>query len=368
MDRKRAILPLIAISMICQSGISLVFAREDIVPGSRYTSGRAAAMGDAFLPLADDAASALFYNPAGIALLRRPQFEPFNFQLQANSGLTSTFGTQSYKVTSLSGMQPTLSENPRAFPGVGFGFLPTLAAPGLAFGVLAQSSVAGQNDGNGNIRYRGLYQIIPTAGGALSLARGIIRIGYSLQWVHQSKGDRTVPSTTDPLGYNQQLQQGSGLSHNFGYAMTLPFQMLPSFNVVARNIGGVRYGATSLTSMFTENPSGTPDDEEMSVDASFSLHPKTGKGGQIHLVFQGRDLTNRSGMPILGRLSTGFEWEFRGIVALRLGFRSGYPSAGLGLGRVKARFSLSWYSEEIGSGYHSERETRYILHYQIRAF
>ena len=46
------------------------------VPGSRYMSGRAAAMGDAFLPLADDGASAVFYNPSAIARLKDPRFEP----------------------------------------------------------------------------------------------------------------------------------------------------------------------------------------------------------------------------------------------------------------------------------------------------
>src|SRR5690606_24664564 len=87
-----------------------LWARGERVPGSRYTSARAAAMGDAFLPLADDAAAALFYNPAGLGKIRGNWFEPLNLQLQANSGYFSNVSLDFYKVLSLNSYAPVLAE------------------------------------------------------------------------------------------------------------------------------------------------------------------------------------------------------------------------------------------------------------------
>ena len=106
----------------------------------------------------------------------------------------------------------------------------------------------------------------------------------------------------------------------------------------------------------------------MSVDASFSIQPKTGGGGYFNLVVEQRDLTNSSGMPIMARLVGGLEYSFRGRFFLRAGYGSGYPSAGLGLEQPKSAFAFTWYSEELGSGYHAERDARFLLQFQVRTF
>src|SRR4051812_28774831 len=80
---------------------NLVHAREDLIPGSRYTSGRGAALGDAFLPLGDDAAAGLFYNPAVLGKLRKTELEALNFSVYGNSNFFSSAGTNSYNVTNL---------------------------------------------------------------------------------------------------------------------------------------------------------------------------------------------------------------------------------------------------------------------------
>jgi hypothetical protein len=342
------------------------WARSDTVPGSRYTSGRGAAMGDAVLPLADDGASALFYNPAAFGRLQRPQVEPLNFQIQANADYFNMFNRNFYKVTSLSSFEPALAAKHDKFPGVGATVFPNATLKGFGFGVLMHSEFRGQSSG-GTVRYKSKYQFIPAFGGAVRLASGVVRIGYAAHWVHQAVGERYVSNTSSPLGYNQQLKQGSGISHNFGFALTLPIAYLPSVNFVARNVLGVKYGTYSIVPL-ARNSTGAPDDEEMSFDASFSVSPKVGAGGLFNLVLEYRDLTNRSGISFLGRMVAGLEFSFRDLFFLRGGWGSGYPAAGIGLRRKTAEFALSWYSEETGRSYHSERDIRFLLHYQIRAF
>jgi len=345
----------------------LGLAREDIVPGARYTSGRAAALGDAFLPLADDGASALFYNPAGLARIRNPQIEPLNFSVFFNNQYTGMFGLNFYNMPSLSGFLPTLEKNPGKLAGAGFSLLPTAYMRGFSFGVLLQSHVMGVAHTNGSVEYRSNYQFIPTAGAGFKLAGGIVRIGYSVQWVNQASGHITIPRETTPMGYNQGLASGSGLSHNLGFALTLPIAYLPSLNLVARNVLGLHFGEFTALPL-ARNKSGTPADEPTSYDAAFGIVSKVGAGTYFNLIAEYRDLTDTSGVSLFGRLAGGIELSLRDAFFLRGGWSGGYPSAGIGLRRKGGEFSVSWFSEEIGSGYHSLRDQRYMLHYQIRAF
>lgn len=342
------------------------WARQDAVPGSRYTSGRGSAMGDAFIPLADDAASALFYNPAGLGRVRALQVEGVNLQVFGNSNYFGSADLDFYKVTSLKKYSSQLKDFPGDFHSAGFSIFPNVAAPGFAFGILMQSQLGGEFTSESKYRSRSLYQMIPTLGTGLRLAGGLVRIGYSLQWVHQASGDVLFDSETD-AGYNQGLSQGSGVSHTVGFALTFPYQYLPSLNIVARNAFGLRFSTFSLFPLARNSP-GAPAEEPMTFDAAFSLQPKIGGGAYSNFIIELRDATNRSGVDWKGRLAVGWESSIRDFFYVRAGWGGGYPSLGIGLRRKASQFNLSWFSEELGGGYHARRDSRFMLHYQIGAF
>ncbi len=342
-------------------------ARLDAVPGSRYTSGQGAAMGDAVLPLGEDAASGLAYNPANLGKLHGLQAELLNFQGYLGNDLVHQMGASIYKFATLPSYATTLKKNPNSLHSAGASLFPNVSIGHLAFGLMIGEQIATKYDSaSDKFVTKANYQLIPTAGYGVKLARGIVRLGYSFQYVNRAAGTTAVASSA-PVGYSSGLPQGSALSHNFGGALTIPFTYLPSFNFVLRNIGGARYSGNSLYS-FSKNASGVPATEPMTVDLSLGVSPKLGSGATVNFVAEMRDATNRSKVSLWGRTALGMEWNYRKALFFRAGLGSAYPSAGLGLRSKSSELSLGWYSEEIGTSSLDERDTRFIVHYQIGIF
>jgi len=343
------------------------FARDDLVPGSRYTSARGAAMGDANLGLGEDGATGLFVNPATIGKIRDMQVEPLNFSLTGNSGFAQMFSYDFYKVISLSSYLPNLMKRPGEFCGTGYHLLPAAYMRGFAFGMLLQAQRGASAGADGSVRNRSSYQFIPSVGTAIRLAGGIVRIGYSLQWVNRAAGAFDLPPGTTPLEYNEGLLVGSGLSHNVGFSLTLPITYLPSLNFVMRNAFSLSFQEFSLIK-FANNSSGVLATEPTSYDASIGIQPRFASGMYANISLELRDLTNTSQMSIWGRAVAGVELSLKELFFIRGGWGSGYPALGIGLRRPKGEFGLSWYSEELGAAYHALRDSRFMAQFQVRAF
>jgi hypothetical protein len=169
------------------------------------------------------------------------------------------------------------------------------------------------------------------------------------------------------MGWKEGLAEGQGFSHNFAVAVTLPYLYQPSINVVARNIGGLRLKGKPITAL-AKNPTGTIDGEDMSVDASFGMLTKLGKGWNLSPQFVYRDAMNSSGSRALAHFSAGLEFTALEKFFVRGGFGNGYPSAGLGLRTSRAEANFAWFSEDLGDGVTPIRDIRYLFHVMYRVF
>ncbi len=338
----------------------------DRIPGSRYTSGRGAALGDAYIGLADTVADSLFYNPAGLGKVHDLTIEPLNVQAQSNPQISTGFGSDFYKFQDLSKYESNLIQyQDRGRPGAGFAVLPAFGFRGFGAGLLYQARLMAESDGT-NTRYRSNYQLIPSAGYGLRLASGILTVGYVIQWVNQASGDVTVPAGTRPMGWSRGLAEGKGFSHNLGMRLTLPYQYQPTFSLVARNIGGLTLTGKPIMSL-SESPSGSIPPEKTSVDASAGVLVKISGGLQLATHVAIRDALNSSETDALRHISAGMEFMAYDRFFLRGGYGSGYPSAGLGLRTSRAEVNFAWFSENIGTGSQASRDIRYLFQFMFRA-
>ncbi len=322
-------------------------------------------MGDAFLTIGEDGASSLFVNPAAMASGRGMSAEILNLSLEANQDFVGGADINSIKATSLPAYAPTLPVG--EYPSIGYSLIPNFSVGGFGFGMLLQSRISA-SAGGGSVNYRSSYRFIPAFGFGARFAGGMFRLGYSLQFVNQAEGEVTgVPASASPLGYNQQLAQGSAMSHNIGVTLAIPIQYLPTVSVVARNVLGAKYSDFCMLP-FARNSTGVPATEPMSVDAAFSLQQRFRGGGFLNWAVQLKDVTGQSGFSLVDRSALGVEANLYGRFALRAGYTLGDIQAGIGFKTSRADVNVSWHTEELGTTNNSIRDRRWLVQYVVKAF
>ena len=341
------------------------FASESLIPGARYQSAKAIAMGDAALGLVDDGASALFVNPLAGLKAKGFQAEPLNLTFQTNSGFVGNLGTSAYQVYSLSSYLPRLQDNPNVLQGGGMSVASSVVYKGFAAGFLTQARQYGSVNDADQVTYKSLYQMIPAASYATKLANGVIRLGWGVQWVNQAYGTVTT-SVASASGYNQGIAAGSGLSNTGAVGITLPIAYLPSFQIVGRNLMGTQYSSSAPLMPVAKNSTGAPAPDVTTYDASFSLMPRLGSGVNMQLALVYKDASNRTHTLPWARASMGTEIGFKEFIFVRAGYGTGYTSLGSALRLKTGELGFAYYGEEFSSSFKGQKDQRYLIQFQLR--
>ncbi len=345
--------------VLIQTQVANAWVRDDLIPGSRYTSATEAALGDSALSMGDDMSSGLFYNPANLAKIRKFNFSILNYSIMATGPLMSNLGVGSFNVFSLKSFEKNMNSNPNQFFGNGMSLLPVVSLPFLTLGLLAQVESVGRSDAHGKVIYGTVSQLIPTAGVGYRFFDGSVRVGYSLQFVNQA-----VSLPTGLFAGSYSVSQGSALSHNLGISASIPSQLLPTLSLVVRNAFGAQYGQFSLV-RFSNVGTVFPASDPMTIDTSLAFNLRLAPGVHSRWSVAYRDLGNQSNCAQwMCHVGAGTEVAFQESFFLRLGMRAGYPSVGLGMKKPGADLSMAWYTEEVGGYYHNQGETKFVLQYQ----
>ena len=351
---------------------STALARSYLYPEARYVSPEGEALSGITVPLTDEAGNNLMNNPAGLAKVSGYRAEPLNMSFQMNSNSVSNLTASQLHSFSLGGLTSTmnLAANNNVPFGVGFSNMSAFSWNGFGIGILAQEFSRAQSDGT-NVKTQVVSQMIPTAGYAFGLARNIIRIGYSLQYVNQTEGTATQTSNSSAT-FLSGLQKGSGLSHNVSINFAFPFSYRPTFSFMVRNIGGVTYSSTSLWPRGT-GVTGAPANEPMTIDMAFDFMVRITGTVKSHFFFQYEDFSSQSSIPnIFDRLKTGFDLSLSPSFVFRAGMTGLMQLSAGGVAQFSFGAALKGESSEIGIAYYNEPnplgalwDTRYALQYKI---
>lgn len=348
---------MIAAQFFAAEGFALPYS----YPAVRYMSPLGESLGGMTVPIQDETGNALFNNPA--ALARNTQFkaEPLNLNIDGNMNLFSNISSTT-SFPSLGGFTGTLNANPGTVFSGGFGNLTAVSFGGLGAGILIQDRVRGYSDGT-NVSYQSQSAFIPAVGYGAALARGIMRVGYSIQYVNETSGSATTASNSS-AAWLSGLAQGKGLSHTASMNFVFPFTYTPTFSIVARNLFGMRFQPGALMSR-AKNPSGLLANQEMSVDASFNFMTRISGPVKSLWYFQAVDLTGTTYMKVFDRLSFGLDFSLSPAVDLRFGLNSTRFSAGIGYRSPGSEIGVAFYQDPSPYASISATDTRLALQYKV---
>jgi hypothetical protein len=344
--------------------ISDANARQSTYPHVRYLSSISESMSGVSLPLSEEVGNSLMNNPAALARFSGVRSEPLNMNFVANSNSVSNLADSLGNSFSLGGLSGTMNSNANTQYGLGFSNMSAFAWNGFAFGVLLQEYSNGTSNGT-NATSHVMSQLIPSVGYGFGLARNLIRVGYSLQYVHQASG--TVTQTSDvSAGFLKGVQKGAGLSHNMSVNFAFPFTFIPTFSVIARNLGGLKFTPGGFLPRGS-NTTGAPGVEPMTVDVAFDFMVRITGTFKTHWYFEYRDLTSRAWIPsIFEKLSTGLDVSFSPKFALRGGMTGiANFSGGISYRSDQSEISLAYYNEKSPFSNTPAWDSRFGLQYKL---
>lgn len=342
------------------------YALLDPVNREWFSTARALTMGNAGIATAEDATTAMFYNPAALSSNRKLSAEVFNpqFDVGVNS-LTIVGGVDKVgKAIDLSKIQPQLEANPDKSVFVGMGLFPHLAAKNFAFGILAKAEGGAYMNTQRELRYRYQQIFMPTAGFSLGLLSGYLKLGVAVRLIHLVEVNRKAPDL-GTLSYRQGAGEGMGIAADFGSLLVLPVDWLPTFAFVGRNIGGADLTGAPLVKLLPDN-SPAPAVTEMSFDFGFSASPKLSQTTVLKSSIEFRDFTNVSETVAARKINLGFELSMRRYLFLRFGVSQGYWSAGFGLSGRSGSLDFGTHGKELEPrNFRGTEERRIVMRYAV---
>ena len=342
---------------------------EDAIFPELAVSGRALALGGAYISKVDDS-SAPFYNPAGLGSVRDIKFHLSNLHAETNMGWmkVATGGKITDAITNLPtaltmvGQMKNLKSKPGNTTSTRYQFIPNITARFFSVGALfsrkTRMRVKSTNDTDvcatkcvefADRTDFGLYGSMN-----LSLFGGIIKGGATATYLTRNELDGTSDVSGSDIGatndFNTAIgegnyKKGSALIITGGAKLTLPISWLPIFSATIHNAIGKNFETTRRA--------GPPDKIKTSIDVGFSVTPKIGSKTRMSIEVNYKDLTNQhkviveseeKPLPVIRRVLVGVELDFSRSFFLRFGYGDSYGTAGLGFKSKTVDFDLTTYS------------------------
>ncbi len=332
---------------------------SDAIFPELIVSGRALAMGNAFIGRVDDS-SAVFYNPAGLGTVRHPHVHLSNFHFEVNRGWmdVSTGGGLTDIITGLpngfklDGLRKNLLNNKGKIVHSRFHMAPNLTSRYFSAGfLLSQRTKATIGTAAGDqFEYADRLDYGPYAAVNLSIAGGVVKIGVAGFFLRREEAIGSSDTDLELKLESGDFNKGVALIINSGAKLTLPIVWLPTIAINMHNL-------TQAT--FSASGAGAPTEVPSAIDAGFAITPNIGKNSRLHIEANYKDLFSAtSDVSVLRKILLGVELDFFRTFYFRLGYGDGFGSAGFGIKSRKLEFDFTTYAVDTTSDSFRGREDR----------
>lgn len=337
---------------------------EDAVFPELAVSGRALAMGNAFISKVDDS-SAVYYNPAGLGTIRSGHIHLSNFHMEANKGwmnagtggsLTTAAGNF-MKGFDLNGTRELLLENRGTISHSRIQFMPNFTARNFSMGYLISMKTRATIDSAADAKYE--YSTRRDHGPYVSvnipIFGGVIKVGGTATYLNRREAQADVDKDTSIALESNDYNKGAALIITGGAKLTIPFMFLPTFSATMHNAAGQKFSSA--------RGAGAPGSIKTSMDLGFSLTPQIGKILRVHMEVNLKDFGNQyPGVGSSRKIAAGMELDIARAFFFRLGYGDGFGSAGLGVKSKRLEFDLTTYAvDATTSAYRGKEDRRFAM-------
>jgi hypothetical protein len=330
-----------------------------------YTGVRAAGMGNAFTAVADDP-DALFYNPAGLALLDRFQFHMVNPKLEASQDAIRSVGTVRDVLNKLD-VSTVEKMFGQYFEGSATIF-PSLYFPNFAIGYYAsvQGRVSSVNLALPSVEAEAFRDQGLIGGFGYEMRgfspRHFLRVGAGLKWLSRRGFDKTL-SITDLVVADRSLRRtlvegpAKGFGATFGMQYEIPVTARDDllFGSAWQDIGNTSFG-NSVTD-------GTPPPIPNNLAAGVAFAHRFNKGlrnmNSITVSAEMRHLADGNLDPRL-KTHLGAELSLGGL-AIQAGVNQDMLTGGVSLDMGLIEVSAATYGVETQALAFMDRQRIYTL-------
>jgi hypothetical protein len=318
---------------------------QDAIFPELATSGRALAMGNAFIAKVDDS-SAPFYNPAGLGTVRYGHLHLSNMHIETNKGWmdmgTKGAGTDLasnlLKSYTLDGTRQLLVDNPGKISHSRFHFTPNFTIRYFSIGYLLsiRNRATIGTEATSQFEYAVRRDHGPYAALNISLFGGVLKFGAMGIILSRIEAFGEVDKDTTIDLQSGDYNKGEAFIGVTGARLTLPIALLPTFAAKYNN---------AFENEFTARAAGAPAVIKKSLDLGFSITPQIAKIVRIHLEVNWKDFTGEySDISTNRKIALGGEIDFSRSFFLRFGYGDGWGSGGLGIRSKYLEFDLTSYA------------------------
>lgn len=330
-----------------------------------YNNTRTLGMGGASIAITSDETS-LYRNPANLGSIRDVYGTIIDPEVEASASfLTPILSKVSGKAFDISEIMTTLSTNPNTYYHAKSQFTPSLTMRNFGFGLIYRNEVSAEMDStSSNLDIKSQSDVGAIIGGNLRLFDGRIKIGASAKLINRIEVVNSALPVAGPTDLGTVGSEGTAIAYDGGLLIQLPWALIPTLGVVARDIGntqfdkkdGLRLTASSRPAMVSQ-----------SVDVAMSLFPIHGNQVRSVWTLEYSDVSNsRNDTDNAKRIHFGTEINVRDLFFLRAGYNQRYWTAGFEIASERLQWQVSSYGEEVGTLDAPKEDRRYSTKISLR--
>ncbi len=351
---KQILLILLLLPLTMQASIGFL----DAAYPELATSGRALAMGNAFIAKVDDSMSS-FYNPAGLGSVRKPHLYLSNMSFETNKdwfsigtggSVTDAIGNF-VKAFGLDGQRELLVNNTGKVATNRLQFVPNFTARYISMGFLFSQRTRATigSEAGAQFEYAKRLDYGPYTSLNLSLFGGLLKFGATGIFLKRSEAIGTTdPAVTLNLT-DSDYKKGGTFMMIAGAKLTLPWTALPTFALTYHNAMGNKFSTDGTG----------PTEIPRQLDVGLSMTPQIGKTTRMHFELNYKDINDQhTDVGVNRKILAGIEIDFFRTIYFRLGYGDSFGSAGFGIKTRRMLFDFSTYAVDTTTNEYRGHEDR----------